>query len=109
MNIKRKLIKQCLLLLIGLVTAVRPTFAQMWTQTSAPFAGWTSIASSADGTKLVAAAGTAGGVYTSTDSGATWTLTSSPFSGSPDYALPTCVASSADGSKLVEIGRASCR
>jgi hypothetical protein len=58
---------------------------------------WSSVASSADGIKLVAAVyGTSAsaGVYTSIDSGATWTL---------KYAALYCtaVASSADGTKLV--------
>jgi len=38
----------------GLFTAVNPAFAQDWTLTSAPNLPWSSIASSADGTKLVA-------------------------------------------------------
>ena len=56
--------------------------------------GWVSIASSADGTKLVA--GTTGGqLYTSTDSGITWTARESH----PGSVYG--VASSADGMKLV--------
>ena len=62
---------------------------------------WWSVASSSDGTKLVAAAGNDaygnGGIYTSTNSGFTWTQTSAPGSQSVYY-----VASSSDGSKLVE-------
>ena len=72
-----------------------------WTQTSAPNLNWWSVASSTDGTKLVAAAGNDldgnGGIYTSTNSGFTWTQTSAPGSQSVYY-----VASSSDGSKLVE-------
>lgn len=68
--------------------------AQTWVQTSAPTNGWNSIASSADGSKLVAAWHS---IYTSADGGETWVLTSAPsgtwFS----------VASSADGSKLVAV------
>ena len=42
-----------------------------WTATSAPIGPWYGVASSSDGTKLLA--GVAGGlVYTSVDSGATW-------------------------------------
>jgi hypothetical protein len=48
-----------------------------WTQTSAPSAGWVSVASSADGTKLVAEV-VNGGIYRSTNSGATWTVTTAP-------------------------------
>jgi formylglycine-generating enzyme required for sulfatase activity/photosystem II stability/assembly factor-like uncharacterized protein len=59
--------------------------------------GWRGVASSADGTKLVAVAGSGWEwlpIYTSADSGATWTRR--------EYeALWTSVASSADGTKLV--------
>lgn len=59
---------------------------------------WSAVASSADGTKLVATVGDAfsasGSIYTSTDSGATWTAR--------DTARQwVAVASSADGTKLV--------
>ena len=50
-----------------------------WTKTSAPNKGWASVASSADGTKLVAAGD--GPIYVSTNSGATWSPTSSTTSG----------------------------
>ena len=53
---------------------------------------WQGIASSADGTKLVAAANT-GQLYTSTNSGASWTARDS----NRDW---HSVASSADGVKL---------
>jgi hypothetical protein len=56
---------------------------------------WDSIASSADGGKLVAA-GDHGPLYTSPDSGATWTSNSGP-----SELWWWSVASSADGSKLV--------
>jgi photosystem II stability/assembly factor-like uncharacterized protein len=56
---------------------------------------WTCVASSSDGTKLVAA-GSSGPIYTSQDAGVTWG--SSPNSPSCNWAS---VASSADGSKLV--------
>ena len=74
-------------------------FAQTWTQTSAPNDNWTSIASSADGSRLVAAAGVYGGdglIYISTNSGTTWM----PSTNAPTE-LWECVASSADGTKLV--------
>jgi hypothetical protein len=64
-----------------------------WTQTGAPNTNWQSVASSSDGTKLVAAAGYA--IYASTNSGATWTQTSAPGG---DW---SSVASSSDGTKLV--------
>ena len=55
---------------------------------------WRSVASSADGTKLVAVVDN-GQIYTSTDSGVTWTAQNS---GSPSL---RSVASSADGTKLI--------
>jgi hypothetical protein len=72
-------------------------FAQTWTQTSAPNGNWNSIASSADGSKLVAVA-YPGLIYTSTNSGIDWTPTSAPF------LRWASVASSADGAKLVAVG-----
>lgn len=68
--------------------------AQNWTLTSAPSLSWYSVASSADGNKLVVV-GNDTGIYTSTNSGTTWTL--SPFTGGMDF---TSVASSTDGVKL---------
>jgi photosystem II stability/assembly factor-like uncharacterized protein len=65
-----------------------------WTKSGASTLNWYDIASSADGTKLVAVVGVSGGIYTSTDSGRTWGSTganSGPW---------VAVASSADGSKL---------
>src|SRR5258707_1199112 len=72
-----------------------------WTRTSATGNRWTSVASSADGTKLVAAAdGDANykpiPIYTSTDSGVTW-VTTAPAQ------FWTSVASSTDGIKLVAV------
>ena len=91
-----------LLLLLGLLAAVRPAAAQTWTlQTNAPSTGnttWTSIASSADGSKLIAAfLGFAHAYYTSTNSGAAWTSNSMP------QMFPSWnrIACSADGSILV--------
>lgn len=78
-------------------------FAQTWTQTSAPTNAWVSVASSADGTKLAAAAtfgnhfGT-GQIYTSTNSGLTWIVQSNA-----PATNWTCIASSADGTKLVAV------
>jgi hypothetical protein len=64
--------------------------------TSAPDTNWISVASSADGTKLVAAVG-GGQIYTSVDSGATWTAADAPSTNWQS------VASSADGSKMVAV------
>jgi len=71
--------------------------AQTWTQTGAPSNFWASVASSADGTKLVAAVGggALGGIYVTTNSGITWMLTSAPVL---NWASVAC---SADGSKFV--------
>ena len=61
MSVQRRITTaKCLLSLLVawgvLLTAVDLTFAQAWTQTSAPMTNWTAVASSADGTKLAAAA-----------------------------------------------------
>jgi hypothetical protein len=58
--------------------------------TSAPLTQWDAVASSADGTKLVA--GGSSGIYISTNSGVAWTP-ASPIQ-------PSAVASSADGTEL---------
>ena len=61
---------------------------------------WQCVASSADGTKLVAAI-QGGQIYTSTNAGVTWTAQNSG-----NHAWQ-CVASSADGTKLVAAFKAS--
>jgi hypothetical protein len=73
--------------------------AQAWVQTSAPITNWIALASSADGTKLAATAGynVAGSLFTSTNSGETWTQRSVQD-------LLQSVASSADGTRLVATG-----
>jgi photosystem II stability/assembly factor-like uncharacterized protein len=73
-------------------------YGETWTKTGAPSNQWMSVASSADGTKLIAAAGAltlSGPIYTSTDSGVTWTSNNVPFTNWE------AVAISADGCKLV--------
>ena len=88
----------------GFFTVVDVACAQPWTATTAPNLPWTALASSADGTRLVAAA-SAGGyfgappapIYASTDAGATWTQTGAP---SNNW---TAVACSADGVKWVAV------
>jgi len=77
-----------------------------WTiQTGAPTnANWGSVASSSDGTKLVAIMGwngSASGIYTSGNSGSNWTLQTN----APTNAIWTSVASSSDGSKLVAVAQ----
>jgi len=84
------LMKTAKFLLAGLtgVSVVNLCFAQTWTQTSAPSNYWSSVASSADGTKLIASSMPnatpppqsviKGGVWISWDSGTTWQKTSLP-------------------------------
>jgi len=68
-----------------------------WTPSSASPLNWRAIASSADGSRLVAVASiTGGGVYVSIDSGLAWSGPLGPISAGNWYAA----ASSADGSKL---------
>ena len=78
----------------GLFTLNCVVSAQNWTLKSAPATYLSSVASSADGSKLVAAGGNVG-LFLSTNSGSTWT---NSFGG--DW---TRVASSADGAKLVAV------
>ena len=70
-----------------------PASAQSWSQTSAPTNAWTAVASSTDGSHLVAVGGHF--IYTSTDYGSTWVSNNAPA------VNWTSVASSADGTKLV--------
>ncbi len=74
--------------------------AQPWTPTSAPNLSWTALASSADGSKLVAVANDppTGAVYLSTNSGTNWTPATLP------PGAWSCVAASADGTKLIVAG-----
>jgi hypothetical protein len=70
---------------------------------SAPGLDWTGVASAADGSHLVAIsirafANLPGLIYTTTNSGASWQLASTP---ELSTTVLSCVASSADGTKLV--------
>jgi len=71
-------------------------FAQTWTRTSAPTNDWISVASSADGSRLIACGSQS--IYISTDSGTTWVSNNAPslLVGWQFWR----VASSADGSQL---------
>jgi hypothetical protein len=71
-----------------------------WNPTTAPTADWGCLASSADGTKLVAGIN-GGGIYTSTNAGATWRQTAASSMGW------LSIASSSDGSKLVAVANGS--
>jgi hypothetical protein len=67
-------------------------------QISAPNAAWFSVASSADGSRLAAAASRfSGPIYISTDSGATW------ISNNVSKQAWTSIASSADGNTLAAV------
>jgi hypothetical protein len=69
-----------------------------WTPSGASPLFWRAIASSADGSHLIAvASSTGGGIYTSMNSGQTWSGPSGGLTSASWYAA----ASSADGSKLV--------
>jgi hypothetical protein len=70
----------------------------LWTQTAVPGENWASVASSSDGTHLVAVVYnplSPGGIWTSTNSGTNWTQTAAPSEGW------WSVASSSDGTHLV--------
>jgi hypothetical protein len=80
---------------VGWFALAQDAFSQVWTAcTNAPNKEWWSVASSADGNKLVAVV-YGEGIYTSTNAGVTWTSNSAPARNW--YS----VASSADGQKLV--------
>jgi photosystem II stability/assembly factor-like uncharacterized protein len=82
------------LIFCGLLTVVVSVSAQTWTpSTNAPGGVWWTVASSADGTKLVAAINH-GGIFTSTNSGLTWVSNNVPAR------FWYSVASSADGTRL---------
>jgi hypothetical protein len=69
-----------------------------WASNNVPAIEWWSVAASADGSRLIAAASYSGsGIYTSTNSGANWVSNIIP-----NYAWIS-VASSADGAKLVAV------
>jgi hypothetical protein len=80
---------------LGGPIAVSTNSGVTWTEVSGapPFIQWHDIASSADGSKLVALGSS--GIYTSADSGIGWTSNSAPFE------IWRRVASSADGTRLV--------
>lgn len=92
------------LVILGSFSATNFLPAQTWIQTGAPSNSWQSVACSADGKRLVAVAATYGGnqingtqpgpIYSSTDSGATWTQISATND------MWNSVASSANGTKL---------
>jgi hypothetical protein len=82
-----------------MVLAVWPVIVTPLRADNPPAGTWQSVASSADGSKIVAASsgelGAAGAIYISTNSGATWNIS---IFANFDW---EAVASSADGSKLI--------
>jgi hypothetical protein len=75
-----------------------------WAQHSPPLQAFTSLASSADGTRLVVSSrgnGSGGSIFVSTNSGLNWTSTTAPVSNW------VSVASSADGRVLIAAGGGS--
>ena len=70
-----------------------------WIQTGAPYAYWNGIASSADGTRLAAAATQGGGIYTSTNGGISWEANTN----APAELAWQGIASSADGIRLAAV------
>lgn len=71
-------------------------FGATWETNNLPGLSWTCVASSADGSRLAAAA-VFGGIYVSTNYGSGWTPTQAPTSNW------WAVASSADGTKLAAV------
>jgi hypothetical protein len=93
----------CVLVAYATLVAADSTFGQAWLPTSAPVGDWSSVACSADGSRL-AAVEFHGAIYVSTNLGAAWRAAG--------VAIPCLdgtnffwkgVASSADGTKLVAV------
>jgi photosystem II stability/assembly factor-like uncharacterized protein len=80
--------------------------AQTFTPASAPPQNWLSIASSADGTKL-AAVGSYGWLYLSTNSGATWSPATTVTNGTEPTRAWTGITCSSDGSNYVAVANFS--
>jgi hypothetical protein len=93
-----------LLMIIAVWCNWNSVFAQTWVQTSAPSNLWSSVACSADGSKLVAVGGVSAyysllcPICISTNSGQTW------IEGSVPTNIWGAVAISADGLKMVAAG-----
>ena len=88
-------------MIAAMLMVANSALSQTWTPTTAPNEHWQAVASSADGSKLIA--GSEGLLYAiSTNSGSTWITNSQPQYGSY-YGSWSFVASSADGSILVGI------
>jgi hypothetical protein len=98
-NISVKEILLYLIVVIGIGSDLVVS-GQTWTQSNAPITNWQCIASSADGTKLVAL-NNLYGIYASTNSGSTWqSATNGPVL---MYSSWSGLAGSADGAKWVAV------
>jgi hypothetical protein len=106
-NLKEHSMKNLLtaaMMLCGLSAAVNSAFSQTWTPaTNAPSGIWNAVASSADGSKLIATKHFGASTYSiSTDSGATWITYPMPQSGGFTVNWFS-LASSADGNILAGV------
>src|SRR5205814_3242324 len=94
---------QCLAVVtVELFATLTSARAQLLSATTAPARNWVALSSSADGTRLAAAA-SYGWLYLSTNSGATWTVASTATGLSEPQRPWTGLVSSSDGSRLVAV------
>src|SRR5712671_6214190 len=91
------------IIIYGLFAAMNPTFAQTWTQTSAPIIKWGPVTATADGSKLAALSqsGAVGAIWVSTNAGVNWTSNNVP--GVPVSGRLRSAAWSATGDKLAAV------
>lgn len=88
-----------LMLVAAVLMPANFAFTQTWTPTSSPSERWQTVASSADGNKLVGILASV--IWVSTNSGATWAKADAPRK------IWYGVASSADGSKFAGTAQAN--
>jgi hypothetical protein len=89
----------CAVVLFTLAAHNQALLGQSWVATSAPNEEWTAIASSADGSRLAAAA-ESGQIYLSADAGSHWSKAASTNLAPQQW---TAIACSADASRLVAV------
>lgn len=87
---------------LGFLLENNPATAQNLVPTSAPAQNWIALAASRDGTRL-AAAGSYGLLYVSTNSGSSWSESKTVGSGPEPQRPWTGLASSADGNRLIAV------
>ena len=93
------------LLLVASVMVTDFAFAQTWTPTGAPSESWYSLASSADGSKIIAAFSSWQFGF-STNGGATWTTNNQPvYDSNVEFRT---IALSADGTEIVCVAGPAC-